>query len=97
MACFSIRSDAGAPNRVAQFSLLLDQDAHLARKLDVEEVPATFLFSSQGQILHRWDGLTRPAVLALSIEKLLGRPLAKTPESCLTRNNDRNTRSPASF
>jgi len=62
-----------------KFSLLLDQDAHLARKLGVEEVPTTFLIAADGHILHRWHGLTRPAVLALSIEKLLGGPLARAP------------------
>lgn len=59
--------------------LLLDRDAHLARKMGVEEVPTTFLISADGHILQRWQGLTRPAVLALSIEKLLGGPLARTP------------------
>ena len=60
-----------------KFPLLLDQDAHLARKLEVKEVPTMFLISAQGQILERWHGLTRPAVLALAIEKLLGGPLAQ--------------------
>lgn len=59
--------------------LLLDQDAHLARKLGIEEVPTTFLISADGHILQQWRDLTRPAVLALAIEKLLGGPLAQTP------------------
>ena len=59
--------------------LLLDPDADLARKLGAESVPTTFLISADGQILHRWRGLTRPAVLALAIEKLMGGPLAQTP------------------
>lgn len=60
--------------------LLLDADAHLAHKLGVEEVPTTFLISSDGHILQKWRGLTRPAVLALAIEKLLGGPMARTPQ-----------------
>jgi len=59
--------------------LLLDQDAHLAHKLAVGEVPTTFLISADGQILDRWQGLTRPAVLAMAIEQLLGGPLAREP------------------
>ena len=59
--------------------LLLDPDGHLSRRLEVEEVPTTFLISAQGKILQRWPGLTRPAVLALAIEKLLGGPPAQTP------------------
>jgi len=62
-----------------QFPLLIDQDAQLARKLGIEEVPTTYLISAQGHILHQWRGLTRPAVLALSIEKSLGGPLAQAP------------------
>jgi hypothetical protein len=67
--------------------LLLDQDAQLAHKLGVEEVPTTFLISSQGQILHWWHGFTRPAVLALAIEELLGGPLAQTASVSKTQND----------
>lgn len=59
--------------------LLLDQDAHLAHKMGVKELPTTFLISADGQILQQWQGFTRPAVLALAIEKLMGGPLARTP------------------
>jgi peroxiredoxin len=59
--------------------LLLDEKAQLARQLGVQEVPTTFLIAADGHILHQWHGLTRPAVLALAIEKLLGGPLARTP------------------
>jgi peroxiredoxin len=62
-----------------KFPLLLDPDAHLARTMRVEEVPTTFLIAPDGHILHQWRGFTRPAVLARSIEKLLGGPLAQTP------------------
>jgi peroxiredoxin len=62
-----------------KFPLLLDQDAHLARHLGVEELPTTFLISADGHILHRWRGLARPTVLALAIEELLGGPFAHTP------------------
>ena len=62
-----------------RFPLLIDRDGNLARKLEVDQVPTTFLISAQGRILHRWRGFTRPAVLAQAIEELLGGPLAKTP------------------
>lgn len=62
-----------------KFPLLLDPDARVARQLRVEQVPTTFLISSQGQILQRWQGFTRPAVLAQAIEKLLGGPMGQTP------------------
>lgn len=58
--------------------LLLDPDARLAHNMEVEEVPTTYLVSANGHILERWRGLTRPAVLAVAIEKLLGGPLART-------------------
>jgi peroxiredoxin len=59
--------------------LLLDEKGQLARQLGVEEVPTTFLIAADGTILHQWRGLTRPAVLALAVEKLMGGPLARTP------------------
>ena len=59
--------------------LLIDQDGRLRRKLGLKELPTTFLVSADGRILHEWCGFTRPAVLALGIEKLLGGPLAKSP------------------
>jgi hypothetical protein len=62
-----------------KFPLLLDPGAHLARTLRVEQIPTTFLIAADGHILHQWRGFTRPVVLAFSIEKLLGGPLAQTP------------------
>jgi hypothetical protein len=62
-----------------KFPLLIDRDARLARKLGVKEVPTTFLIAADGHMVNEWRGLTRPAVLALAIEKLLGGPVAQTP------------------
>lgn len=62
-----------------KFPLLIDQDLHLARRLRVPEVPTTFLVAADGHVLNRWQGLARPAVLASSIEKILGGPFARTP------------------
>lgn len=62
-----------------QIPLLLDPGTQLARKLKIDQLPTTLLVSPQGQILHQWRGFTRPAVLAQSIEELLGGPLANTP------------------
>ncbi len=59
--------------------LLLDENGQLARQLGVQEIPTTFLIAADGHILHQWHGLTRPAVLAQGIERLLGGPLGQTP------------------
>jgi hypothetical protein len=85
----SVLAGASKPSRDAllnasydwqlQIPLLLDQNGQMARQLGVKEVPTTFLFSADGRILQRWNGLTGPAVLAQSIEKLLGGPLAHAP------------------
>lgn len=61
------------------FPLLLDQNGHLSRTLEVKEVPTTLLIAADGTILQRWQGLTRPATLAQGIEKLLGGPLGQVP------------------
>jgi thioredoxin-like negative regulator of GroEL len=58
--------------------LLLDANSRLARQLQVNSIPTTFLFAADGRILKRWQGLTRPAVLAQGIERLLGGPLGQT-------------------
>ncbi|MGO9084020.1 MAG: TlpA family protein disulfide reductase [Candidatus Sulfotelmatobacter sp.] len=61
------------------FPLLFDQKGQLARALQVKEVPTTFLVAIDGTIVQRWQGLTRPAVLAQGIERLLGGPLGRMP------------------
>jgi hypothetical protein len=59
--------------------LLFDPDSQLARQLQITQVPTTFLVAADGRILQRWQGLTRPAVLAQGIERILGGPLGQTP------------------
>jgi peroxiredoxin len=59
--------------------LLLDHNGQLARQLGVKEVPTTFLFANDGTIVQRWQGRTRPAILAQGIERLLGGPLGQVP------------------
>jgi hypothetical protein len=54
------------------FPLLLDQNGQLAHQLGVKDLPTTFLFAQDGTIVQRWQGLTRPAVLAQAIEKVTG-------------------------
>jgi hypothetical protein len=61
------------------FPLLLDQNRRLARQLGVREVPTTFLIAMDGTIAQKWQGRTRPAILARGIERLLGGPLGKVP------------------
>jgi hypothetical protein len=58
-----------------KFPLLLDQNGQLASQLGVKEVPTTFLIAIDGTIVQRWQGRTRPAILAQWIERLLGGPL----------------------
>jgi hypothetical protein len=58
-----------------QIPLLLDPNGRLARQLQVSQLPTTFLVAADGTIVQRWQGLTRPAVLAQGIERLLGGPL----------------------
>lgn len=62
------------------FPLLVDPDSHLARQLGVKNLPDTLLVAGDGRIVQEWRGLTRPAALALSIERLLSGPLARTPQ-----------------
>jgi len=62
-----------------EFPLLLDQNGQLARQLGVKEVPTTFLIAIDGTIVQRWQGRTRPAILAQGIERLLGGPLGQVP------------------
>jgi peroxiredoxin len=59
--------------------LLVDLHGELARQLGVKQVPTTFLIAADGTILQRWQGPTRPATLAQSIERLLGGPLGDAP------------------
>jgi peroxiredoxin len=60
-----------------KFPLLVDEDGQLARQLGVGEVPTTLLVAVDGTIVQRWEGLTRPAILAQGIERLLGGPLGQ--------------------
>jgi hypothetical protein len=62
-----------------QIPLLLDPDGKLARQLHVNSLPTTLLVAADGTIIQRWQGLTRPAVLAQGIERLLGGPLGQAP------------------
>lgn len=62
-----------------KFPLLVDGKGQLAHQLGVNTAPTTFLIAADGSIVQRWQGLTRPAVLAQGIEKLLGGPLGQVP------------------
>jgi peroxiredoxin len=62
-----------------KFPLLLDQNGQLTRELGVREVPTKFLVAIDGTIVQRWQGRTRPAILAQGIERLLGGPLGQMP------------------
>lgn len=55
-----------------RFPLLLDEDGRVAHTIGVAEAPTTLLIAGDGRIVHEWHGPTGPAVLASSIEELLG-------------------------
>ncbi len=61
------------------FPLLEDADSHIARRFGVNQIPTMILLAPDGRISRRWQGLTRPAILAQGIEKLLGGPLGRLP------------------
>jgi peroxiredoxin len=62
-----------------KIQLLVDRNSRIARQLGIKELPTVLLIAADGTIMHRWQGLTRPAVLAQSIEKLVGGPLGRVP------------------
>jgi peroxiredoxin len=57
--------------------LLEDDDNRVARTWEVTRVPTLMLLASDGTLTQRWHGLTGPAILAKSIENLLGGPNAR--------------------
>lgn len=61
------------------FPLLEDARNQIARRFRIKEVPTTILFAPNGRVEKRWQGLTRPAVLANGIEELIGGPLGQLP------------------
>ena len=50
--------------------LLEDDDNHVARSWEVNQVPTLMLVAPDGSIAQRWHGLTGPAVLAQGIQKV---------------------------
>lgn len=60
-------------------SLLLDKNGRLGLQLGVTQVPTTFLFAADGTLAQRWQGTTRPEILAQAIERFMGGPLGQTP------------------
>ena len=61
------------------FPLLEDVRNQIARRFRIKQVPTTILLAPNGRVEKRWQGLTRPAVLASGIEKLTGGPLGRLP------------------
>jgi peroxiredoxin len=57
--------------------LLEDDGNRVARNWGVTQVPTLLLLASDGTLAQRWHGLTGPAILAKSIENLLGGPSAR--------------------
>jgi hypothetical protein len=62
------------------FPLLEDSGNRVARKFDVVRLPTVVLLAPDGKIAGRWEGLTRPAILAQAIERLTGGRLGPLPD-----------------
>src|ERR1700722_13186380 len=54
--------------------LLEDDNNRVANRSGITEVPTLMLLAPDGTIAERWHGLTGPATLAKSIERMCGRP-----------------------
>ncbi len=52
--------------------LLQDDENRVAKRWGVTRVPTMMLLASDGSVAQRWNGLTGPAMLAQSVEKLCG-------------------------
>ena len=59
------------------FPLLEDPGGTVAHQFGVRDVPTIFLIDGAGNIVQSWHGFTRPAVLAQTIESLIGGPLSR--------------------
>lgn len=62
------------------FPLLEDSGNRVARRFQVVRVPTLVLLGADGRVAQRWEGLTRPAVLAQGIERVVGGPLGGLPD-----------------
>jgi peroxiredoxin len=54
--------------------LLEDDSNRVASRSGITEVPTLILLAPDGTVAERWHGLTGPAILAKSIEKICGGP-----------------------
>jgi peroxiredoxin len=61
--------------------LLEDEGNRVARNWGVTQVPTLLLLASDGTLAQRWQGVTGPAVLAKSIENILGGPPVRAGRS----------------
>ena len=61
--------------------LLEDDGNRVARNWGVTQVPTLLLLASDGTLAQRWQGLTGPAILAKSIENVLGGPSVRAGRS----------------
>jgi peroxiredoxin len=63
-----------------QIPLLLDDGNRVAHSFKVTQVPTMVLLTADGKTAQRWEGFTRPAMLAQGIEKVVGGPLGQLPD-----------------
>ena len=61
--------------------LLEDDGNRVARNWGVTQVPTLLLLASDGTLAQRWQGLTGPAILAKSVENVLGGPSVRAGRS----------------
>jgi peroxiredoxin len=66
--------------------LLADDNNRVANRWGIAEVPTLMLLAPDGTMAERWHGLTGPATLAKSIEKMCGGP-STTPRTSRHRAN----------
>ncbi|MGD0629703.1 MAG: TlpA disulfide reductase family protein [Terracidiphilus sp.] len=62
------------------FPLLDDSGNHVARRFGVVKLPTLVLIAPDGRVAQRWEGLTRPAILAQGIERMTGGRLGELPD-----------------
>lgn len=61
------------------FPLLLDVHGVLTKAVHPVALPTLLMIDAEGRVRNRWSGFTQSAILAQTIERLTGGPLAQLP------------------
>ena len=70
-----------------KFPVLEDPAGRGAQCFHIRTLPTILLISPEGKELGRWEGFTRTAILARTIEQIVGGPLAALPAGSLRPEN----------